>query len=87
MKQKICQSCGMPMEGKEDLYGLNADGSLSEDYCKHCFENGMFTTECTMEEMIDFCAKHIAEQNLGTEEELRGKMLKVYPTFKRWSKL
>lgn len=39
MKHKICQSCGMPIESKEQL-GRNKDGSINIDYCKFCFEKG-----------------------------------------------
>ena len=31
MKQKLCQSCGMPLT--EEVLGTNADGSKNEDYC------------------------------------------------------
>jgi len=35
MKQKFCQSCGMPPT--EDILGTNADGSKNEDYCMYCY--------------------------------------------------
>ena len=44
MKQKICQSCGMPLQKDED-FGTNASGSKSEEYCFHCFQNGKFLDE------------------------------------------
>ena len=50
---KFCQSCAMPMT--EELYGSNKDGSKNEDYCIYCYENGEFTADISMEEMIDFC--------------------------------
>lgn len=31
MKNKICQSCGMPITSKEQL-GTNKDGSINVDY-------------------------------------------------------
>ena len=33
MKQKFCQSCGMPLT--EEVLGTNADGSKNEDYCMY----------------------------------------------------
>ena len=39
-----CQSCGMPLRKKED-FGTNADGSKSNEYCFHCFQNGKFLDE------------------------------------------
>ena len=38
MKQKFCQSCGMPLT--EDVLGTNADGSKNEDYCMYCYKDG-----------------------------------------------
>ena len=37
----FCNSCGRPIV-KAD-YGTNADGSLNDEYCKDCFQNGEFT--------------------------------------------
>ena len=56
MKQelKICQSCGMPMQ--EEQYGTNQDGSKNETYCCYCFKDGAFAQDCSLEEMIEFCA-------------------------------
>ena len=50
MKQKFCQSCGMPLT--EEVLGTNADGSKNEDYCMYCYKDGKFLQDCTMEEMI-----------------------------------
>ena len=51
--ERVCQSCGMPMRRDED-FGTEADGSLSEDYCGYCYQNGEFTNpDITMQEMID----------------------------------
>lgn len=48
---KTCQSCGMPLENKED-FGTEADGSLSNEYCTFCYQHGLFTEpDITMEEM------------------------------------
>lgn len=38
---KYCQSCGMPM--KRDGGGTHADGSRSNMYCSHCYQEGKFT--------------------------------------------
>ena len=61
MEQKFCQSCGMPLT--EEIKGTNADGSRNEDYCIYCYKDGAFTRDCTMEEMIDFCAQFVDEVN------------------------
>ena len=89
MDLKFCQSCGMPLT--EEMKGTNADGTKSEDYCKYCFVDGAFTKDCTMEEMIDFCAQCVDEVNKNmptpmTAEEYKGMMRQFFPTLKRWKK-
>lgn len=51
MENKICQSCGMPIDSEEQL-GTNQDGSISLDYCKYCYENGDFIDKVSMQEYI-----------------------------------
>ena len=41
---------------QENQYGTEKDGSSNETYCCYCYKDGAFTSECTMEEMADFCA-------------------------------
>jgi hypothetical protein len=92
--EKYCQSCGMPMGGTDEMYGTNADGSQNGDYCKYCFEKGAFTSDCTMDEMIEFCVPHmVASVGNGTgdteplnmtEEKAREMMREFFPTLKRW---
>ena len=87
MKQKFCQSCGMPLT--EDVLGTNADGSKNEDYCMYCYKDGKFLQECTMEEMIEHCAQFVNAVNEGlekpiTKEEYIGMMKSYFPQLKRW---
>lgn len=83
--QKFCQSCGMPMGETDALYGTEAGGEKSADYCKYCYENGAFTFSGTMEEMIAICAPHMAEGNPGmTEEAAKQMMREFFPRLKRW---
>lgn len=85
MEEKYCQSCGMPMGSTGEMHGTDVDGSKSGDYCKYCFENGAFTAECTMEEMIEFCVPHMASANSGMNEEDARKMMRgFFPSLKRW---
>ncbi len=80
----FCQSCAMPMG--DDDFGTEKDGSLSSDYCKYCYQNGEFTSDCTMEEMIDFCAPKTAEATGMSEEEARKMSEEFFPKLKRWMK-
>nr|WP_319489700.1 effector binding domain-containing protein [uncultured Caproiciproducens sp.] len=82
----FCQSCGMPMT-QEEQYGTEKDGSKNKDYCCYCYQNGAFTADCTMEQMIDFCLDY--EKDSGMYEDrnqARAAMLEWFPTLKRWHK-
>jgi hypothetical protein len=51
MARQICQNCGMPLSINE-VKGTDRDGSLSEKYCTHCYQNGEFTwKDATAEQM------------------------------------
>lgn len=83
-EMKLCQSCAMPMESA-DLYGTNADGSNSQDYCHYCFKDGEFTKEETMEEMIETCVPFVSEGNPWPDADTARKAMKeLFPRLKRW---
>ena len=84
MKEKICQSCAMPLTS-EDMLGTNEDGSINEDYCKWYYNEGKFLDDCTMEEFIEKCAE-FGEQAGMTNEQMKEYCAKVFPTLKRWEK-
>ena len=85
MEERYCQSCGMPMGETDELYGTESDGTKSRDYCSYCYENGAFTVNCTMKEMIEFCVKPTVENVPGmTEESARAMMHEHFPQLKRW---
>lgn len=84
MKEKICQSCSMPISSI-DLLGTNKDGSKNKDYCIYCYSNGEFIDKVTMEEYIEMCSKY-GEQAGMTNEEMKKHCKTVFPTLKRWSK-
>ncbi|MBH1940588.1 zinc ribbon domain-containing protein [Mobilitalea sibirica] len=82
---KLCQSCGMPLGDTDELYGTDADGSKNSDYCVYCFKDGAFTSDMSMDEMIDFCVPHMVSGNEGmSEDTARNTMQKFFPTLKRW---
>jgi len=89
MKELFCQSCGMPLEN-EEVMGTNKDGSKNEDYCIYCYKDGEFTTDSTMDEMIDISLKHMKEifkddPNFDEQEALTH-MKSFFPELKRWKK-
>ena len=79
----FCQSCGMPLTKAED-FGTEADGSPSIDYCCHCYGNGAFHREETMEEMIESCIPFCRE-HYESDEAARADMTAFFPTLKRWT--
>ena len=85
MKQKICQSCGMPLQKEED-FGTNANGSKSEEYCFHCFQNGKFLDEgITLEGKISKNVEFAVQMGMS-EDEAWKLASEVLPKLKRWKK-
>lgn len=82
MKICTCQSCGMPMRSPE-IYGTALDGAHIEDYCIHCYRDGGFTSEVTMDEMMRLCANYV-EGN--SRDYYIANMRTLYPHLKRWAK-
>lgn len=83
---QFCQSCAMPLQASEH-HGTNADGSQNDDYCVYCYQNGAFTKEETMEDMIETCIPFMLEDNPQlTQQDARNQMLAVFPQLRRWKK-
>lgn len=85
--QLLCQSCGMPLT--EEYFGTNADASVNREYCVYCFKDGAFTSDETMDEMIEHNLEYLEEFNKDsdqklTPEEAREQMHQFFPTLKRW---
>ena len=90
MEIKFCQSCGMPLSTNE-LLGTNNDNTLNHDYCCHCFKDGVFTQDVTMEEMIEFCAQFADQWPTEdgkpiSKENAIVQMKQYFPQLKRWAK-
>ena len=86
MEERYYQSYGMPMGPTDEHYGTEADGSKSKDYCKYCYDNGAFTSDCTMEEMMEYCVQPMVENVPGmTEAQARAIMNEHFPQLKRWA--
>jgi hypothetical protein len=74
----------MPLEQPE-IFGTNADGSQSQNYCIYCYQNGEFNhKKITMQGMIDKCVDIINQQKVMPEQEARTFMSEAVPTLKRW---
>jgi hypothetical protein len=90
METTFCQSCGMPMKAAAE-FGTEANGSTSLDYCTYCYKDGQFTSDDTMDGMIEKCAGFVGEFNKDSEqkftkEQAIAQMKAFFPTLKRWKK-
>ncbi len=79
----------MPLQLPEH-FGTRSDGSASDEYCCYCYRDGTFTSDCTMDEMIEQCLSFLDEFNKDnrtryTPEQARERMRQFFPTLKRWS--
>ena len=82
--QKFCQSCAMPLT--DELFGTNADGTKNEDYCMYCFNDGEFTSDMSMEEMMNFCIEKMVEVHPEMDKnQVSAMMREVFPKLKRWA--
>jgi hypothetical protein len=73
----------MPMQ-EASAFGTEADGSKAEEYCHLCYQDGAFTSDVTMEQMVDISARGMSEA-MGTPEAQAQEMLRgILPNLKRW---
>lgn len=84
-EQQYCQSCGMPLDSDGEMSGTETDGSKSHDYCLYCYNDGQFTADMTMNQMIEHCLTFLPEFDVKmTEEQAREMMEQYFPSLKRW---
>ncbi len=78
----------MTLEHESDK-GTEQDGSKSEEFCAFCYQQGKFTQDITMEEIIELNLQALDEWNKAaglqlTEQEARIQLRQFLPTLKRW---
>ena len=81
-RQLICQCCGMPLD--DSTTSKEPNGSFNEEYCKWCYTGGEFKYS-SKEQLIDFCAEHMASESWPAEQ-VRAHMEAVVPELKHWKK-
>jgi hypothetical protein len=83
MTDMRCQSCGMPL-GAPGYFGSNEDGSENTEYCKYCYEKGVFTMpDLTVEGAVDASVQYMVKN--GFEEAKAREMSQaVIPGLRRW---
>lgn len=63
-------------------FGTDKKGIRVKDYCQYCFKDGQFTSDSTMDEMVELCAKYMTDISKNEAvTHLRQKL----PTLKRWA--
>ena len=72
----------MPITLDEQL-GTNKDGSINQDYCKYCYQDGEFIDKVSMQEYIEMCSNYGSQAGM-TNEEMKEHCEKLFPTLKRW---
>lgn len=79
-----CQCCSMPIPDPA-LHGTEADGTLSEHYCKFCYDHGAFTAQnVDMDEFIEATADMEAQALGVSREEAVSLMATLLPHLDRW---
>jgi hypothetical protein len=79
-----CESCGMPLVSDE-VTGTEKDGTKSQRYCIHCYQNGAFTEpDLTKETMIKKYSPLISSQ-FGVPASKAEEMVRNFTaTLPRW---
>lgn len=83
--EKVCQSCGLPLN--ERVLGNENNGSFSQEYCYLCYRNGRFIQpNMTLDEMKQQVIKMIDQT--PSNKFQKWMLKKVYPlqlkALKRW---
>lgn len=81
MNNKICQSCGMPLNLNNE-FATNIDGTLNDNYCKYCYKNRKFIDDVSMKEYIEKCSKYGHQAGM-TNDEMKKHCQNLFATLKR----
>ncbi|NIZ18635.1 zinc ribbon domain-containing protein [Entomospira culicis] len=85
MVANYCQSCGIPMGEEKSFYGTHHDGSSAEDYCHHCFKDGSFIHDLTLDQMMRISLIYLSEVHPElSKEEAEQRLRESLPKLKRW---
>jgi hypothetical protein len=80
----ICQSCTVSLKTQSNK-GTETDGTLNDDYCRDCYEDGEFSEpEITLKEMIEQSISSTSKSLNLTMKEAKIYLESILPTLKRW---
>lgn len=73
----------------DKIFGTNENRTNNHDYCFYCLENGKYTVDYNMQQMIDVWVKYTDQYNQYAStsyspEELNSILSERMPTLKRW---
>jgi len=80
----ICQSCGIPLESDEDK-GTEKAGLISHEFCVHCYQDGKFKDDISLEQMIDRVAGFMTEFGAMEEKDAQQFAKTHVSGLKRWN--
>lgn len=84
-EKPICQSCGMALTSPSD-FGTNADGTKNADYCHYCFQNGAFSKDETLADMVESCIPFaLRAGEYPDDKSARRGLTEELKTLKRWA--
>ncbi len=72
----------MPIDTQENR-GTESDGSLNAEYCKYCYQNGLFTNpDMTLTDMRSIVKTEMEKRNISSD--IIAGALNILPGLKRW---
>lgn len=74
----------MPLSRDEQGGGTNADGSKSTEYCSHCYQNGTWMMDMTVDQMQERVGAVLKQH--GASKTIQKIAMAGVPTLSRWSK-
>lgn len=82
-QEPSCQCCGTPFSVPNMDKGTDADGTENPDYCKWCYDQGVFAYP-TMDDAIEASAPYLVEATGMSLDEAVSFMGALLPTLGHW---
>lgn len=79
----VCQCCGTPFTVPNMPFGHDADGTENTDYCKWCYDQGVFAYD-DIDDLAEFNAPYLAKATGLSLEDAVSYMAAYLPSLKRW---
>lgn len=78
----ICQCCGMPLQ-EDSLISRMPDGSLQEEYCRWCYQDGQFTYQ-DLTQLMKTVVPHMVKEYAMEEKQARRLLEDTLPQLAHW---